>query len=137
MLVTGYCAEAYHDLASGRSELLLVHNPDYRETGSLHSLCLAADAFDDDFLLLESDLIYESRALRTALDAPTPDALLLSGFTQSADEVFVETDAAGNLVNMSKDRSVLGDNVTGELVGITKVSTTLLNVMLATSEPRS
>jgi len=58
------------------------------------------------FLLLESDLVYESRALRVLQDDPRPDLILVSGITNSGDEVWVQTEG-GNLRALSKDRSKL------------------------------
>jgi 2-aminoethylphosphonate-pyruvate transaminase len=54
---------------------------------------------------------------------------LLSGFTNSSDEVFVETNG-GCLVAMSKNRNSLGLRIAGELVGISRISQRLYRVML-------
>lgn len=58
------------------------------------------------FLLLESDLVYESRALRVLQDDPRPDLILVSGVTNSGDEVWVQTEG-GYLRALSKDRGRL------------------------------
>ena len=52
-----------------------------------------------------------------------------SGPTGAGDEVWVAT-RDGNLVAMSKERGVLGDEVAGELVGISKISAGLFALML-------
>jgi 2-aminoethylphosphonate-pyruvate transaminase len=93
------------------------------ESGSLYSLCLARNLIEEDFLLLESDLLYERRALLEVLEDSHESVILLSGPTGAGDEVWVETDAEWRLVGMSKNRSDLGDGVSGELVGITKIGT--------------
>ena len=72
---------------------------------------------DEAFLLLESDLFYEERALDAVLACPDADVLLTSGPTGATDEVWVEASADGRLVAMSKDDKDL-EHVTGELVGI-------------------
>jgi choline kinase len=134
VIVTGHCCEHYEELARRRAGVIeLVHNPRYAESSTMYSLACARDRVAADFLLLESDLIYERRALATLLEHPSPDAVLLSGFTQAGDEVFVET-RAGMLVNMSKDRSQLGSEVRGELVGISKISSALYERMLAIAD---
>ena len=69
--------------------------------------------------------MYEPRALDALLADPHEDVVLLSGPTGSGDEVWVETDAEGRLVAMSKQRAALGAGVAGELVGITRVSPAL------------
>ncbi|MDP7661443.1 MAG: phosphocholine cytidylyltransferase family protein [Gammaproteobacteria bacterium] len=121
IIVTGFCAGHYEQLAMRKDGLVTtVHNPRYAESGSFYSLYCARDLIDEGFLLLESDLIYESRALDVLIGHEYSDAVLLSGPTGAGDEVFVEA-PTGLLVNMSKDRSKLG-SVAGELVGISKIS---------------
>jgi len=80
-----------------------VHNPDFATTGSMHSLYLAREALPNDFLLLESDLLYEPRALRELLAAPRGDYVLVSGPTGLGDEVFTYAEG-GRLVALSKTR---------------------------------
>ena len=129
IIVTGYCATHYERLAAGRGGLVrTVHNPRYADSGSMYSLYCARDIIDEDFLLVESDLIYESRALKELLAEPAADAILLSGPTGAGDEVWVET-RDGNLVAMSKDRDALTGTVAGELVGISKISAELFALM--------
>ena len=133
LIVTGHCRESYDNLARESDGFVsTVHNPRFSESGSMYSLYCAKDEIEDDFLLLESDLIYEQNALRSALEFPRDNCLLLSDFTYSGDEVYVQQDE-GRLVAMSKDASQLGD-VAGELVGITRVSSALFSHMLAVSE---
>jgi 2-aminoethylphosphonate-pyruvate transaminase len=128
IIVTGYLAEHYQQLALRYGGLVrIVHNPDYANSGSMYSLYCAREAIDDDFLLLESDIIFETRALDVLISSEHADAVLLSGPTHAGDEVYVEA-PEGLLVNMSKDRSKLG-SVAGELVGITKISRGLFGLM--------
>lgn len=130
VIVTGHAREFYEGLDLGRSGLVrTVHNPRYAESGSMYSLFCARATVDSDFLLLESDLIYEQRALDVLLETPEHDAVLLSGATGAGDEVWVECEG-DRLRRMSKDRGALGPEVAGEFVGITKVSTALFEVML-------
>lgn len=129
ILVTGFAASHYEELAlAHQPRVRTVHNAEYARSGSMYSLYCARSVTNGPFLLLESDLIYEPRALRTLLDHPAGDAILLSGPTDAGDEVFVET-RAGKLVNMSKDRARLGPVIAGELVGISKISTDLFALM--------
>lgn len=129
VIVTGYAAEHYQQLARRFDGLVrTVHNPDYENSGSMYSLYCARDVIDDDFLLLESDLVYESRALDVLINHEMSDAVLLSGPTNAGDEVYVET-ADGMLVAMSKDPQHLGAPPAGELVGISRISRGLFAVM--------
>ncbi|MGI9344431.1 MAG: NTP transferase domain-containing protein [Gammaproteobacteria bacterium] len=128
VIVTGYCAAYYDRLADTYDGFVhTVHNDRFADSGSMYSLYCAREHLIGDFLLLESDLIYESRALDALLAHDSPDAILLSGPTAAGDEVWVET-RDGNLVAMSKDRSALGD-VAGELVGTSKISGELFATM--------
>ena len=111
-----------------RGLMRTVHNPAFAESGSMYSLYCARDTVNGPFLLLESDLIYEPRALRTLLDAPAADVILLSGPTDAGDELFVST-RQGNLMTMSKDRVALTREIAGELVGISKISPELFEIM--------
>jgi len=132
-VVTGHRSELYDALAKSSGDFVTtVHNPRYRESGSMYSLYLVRDLVDEDFLLLESDLIYEQRALTTAISFARDNCLLLSGMTHSGDEVFVELQA-GCLSHMSKNPAELAE-INGELVGITKISPDLFSQMLSTAE---
>ena len=128
VIVTGHLAGWYDDLANASGGYVTtVPNPRFSQTGSMVSLYCARALIDRDFLLLESDLIFEQRALSVVQACEHPDCVLLSTPTGSHDEVFVETDG-GRLVTMAKDRARLG-SVAGELIGITKVSMPLFSLM--------
>lgn len=132
-IVTGHLAAFYEALAADHPEVHLVHNPDYANSGSMASLYAARNAVAGDFLLLESDLIYEQRALTTLLAAATPDTLLVSGATGSGDEVYVEA-LKGHLTGLSKKREQLAGEVIGELVGITRLTPACLAAMCRHAE---
>lgn len=131
VIVTGHLADHYEALAARLAPLVTtVHNPEYAGSGSMYSLYCARSRVTGDFLLLESDLVYEPRALAVLQAWPAPDAILLSGPTGAGDEVYVETDAAGCLVNMSKRRRDLA-SVAGELTGLSRISASLFARMQA------
>ena len=120
VIVAGHLAQAYHDLAARCPDVEVVENPAYADTGSMASLDRALEVVDEDFILLESDLFYEERALDGLLGAGHRDVLLASGPTGAGDEVWVEA-PGGRLGRMSKKREEL-DRVVGELVGLVRVS---------------
>ena len=131
VVVTGHLAEFFELLPAKYGGIVrLVHNPLYAESGSMYSLYCARQHVDEDFLLLESDLIDERRALTSCLENRHENVVLLSGNTNSSDEIFVETNQEGHLVSMSKNRHALGATIAGEFVGISKVSQRLFGVML-------
>lgn len=130
VIVTGYRCEFYDSLAAEYGDRVrTVHNPSFASSGSMYSLYCARQLLTGSFLLLESDLIYERRALDVLLAHPSDDAILLAGRSDAGDEVYVAT-RENCLRAMSKDRSLLGDDITGELVGISKISAGLFDRML-------
>lgn len=123
-IVAGYRADEYRAFAHGSADLRLAVNDEFATTGSMASLAVGLDAFDSlpqTLLVLESDIVYEARALTAMLSGPS-DATLVSGWTDAGDEVFVS--APGGLLRaMSKRREDLS-SVDGEFVGITRLSPT-------------
>ena len=115
--------------SAGRCTLELVHNPGFATNGSMASLAYALEVLDpaEPFLLLESDLFYEARALDLLL-GDAPDVMLISGPTGAGDEVWVHA-PDGQLVALSKDATAL-PSVQGELVGICRISATLGQAMV-------
>ena len=121
-LVTGWRAEVYETyLAEKFPAVRRVHNPDFATTGSMHSLFLTRGRVTGDFLLLESDLLYEPRALSGLLAAPRGDYVLLSGTTGQGDEVFAYADGAGRLRTLTKQRRE-AEPVAGEFTGIGRIT---------------
>lgn len=119
---TGYHSEWYEKLSSENSHIECVKNERYADSGSMCTLyCLKEVVGDEDFLILESDLLYDKSGLTSLLNSLEQNLILSSGATQSNDEVFIECDASHNLRNMSKKRDEL-KSIYSELVGISKVS---------------
>ena len=119
-IVAGYCADQYRRFAEGQPGIDVLINDGFATTGSMASLAMALDHVPRDMLVLESDLIYEPRALTPMLHSPAPDATLLSGPTGAGDEVWVCA-PDGRVQAMSKTAASLAA-VTGEFVGITRLS---------------
>jgi len=127
-IVTGYGAAAYSAFAAGADNIRLVHNAWFADTGSMASLATALEATPGvDLLVLESDIVYESRAL-AALSACDGNATLISGPTDAGDEVWVSS-PGGRLQSMSKRRTALA-SVEGEFVGISRLSAAAATAML-------
>lgn len=118
---TGYHSQFYEALAQKDSRIVCVKSEVYKDTSSFYTLINMRDHIKEDFLLLESDLIYEPRALEVLLADSHRDVILASGKTNSGDEVYLETNGDSNLVGLSKDRTRL-KSVFGELVGISRIS---------------
>ena len=129
---TGYLAGHFDSLRE-KYPIQTFRNSDYAATGSMYTLHLLRSMISEPFLLLESDLLYEDRAINYLLKDPLDNIILASGPTQSGDEVFIQATGQNVLQQMSKDRRLL-KHISGELVGITKLSVAVLNAMCAFAE---
>jgi 2-aminoethylphosphonate-pyruvate transaminase len=133
IIVTGHLAAHYERLAQQLGGwVTTIHNAEFAASGSLVSLACVGDV-GEPYLLVESDLLYERRAPRVLLESEQPDLLLASGSTQSGDEVYVGT-VDGRLVDLTKRRSDLRGTPAGELVGLTRISSSLHTEILAQAE---
>ncbi len=119
IIVAGYRAELYHAFAQDH-QVEVVDNNDFATSSTLSSLAIALGRTHEDFMLLESDLLYEERALSLLIEHPHPTAVLVSQFTGAGDEVWVEA-RNGELLHMAK-RELRPPEACGEFVGISKVA---------------
>lgn len=121
-IITGYNSAYYESFAAEKDFITLIFNPHYSEFGSLYSLYCAKNWVKGDFLVLESDIVYEQKAIEKIIHDGEPNSILLSGKTHSGDEVYVQT-RDQKLIRMSKDKNHLeSDEIFGEFVGINKLS---------------
>jgi 2-aminoethylphosphonate-pyruvate transaminase len=131
-IVSGHLAEYYDELKNDYPEIRTVRNERYADSGSMYSLWCARDLPAVPFLLLESDLIYERRALTSLQRVDLDNAILLSGKTDSGDEVYVETQ--GELVRRMSKKTAELQSIAGELTGISKISGELFQGMQGYAE---
>jgi len=130
---TGHCRKYYENLAVKYPVIETVYNPDFANTGSMSTLAVCAKKITGDFLLLESDLIYDSIGLFMLINDTHSNVVLASGETKSGDEVYISTIGNNILKMVSKNKTEL-PRVYGELVGITKLTVKYLNAMLEYAE---
>lgn len=90
VIVTGYESEYYEEYFKDSKNVKLVKSDRYIWTGTMHSLALAKDLIDDDFLLIENDLIFEARAIKELVESKNRDCILFTNESGSGDEAFVE-----------------------------------------------
>ena len=125
LIVTGFLHDRFHEEIgdSFRDSLTIeyAHNPRYSETGSMYSLSQTKDLIDEDIILLESDLLYEQRAIEILLAHDFRDTMLVAPLSGSGDEVYITVDDEMYLTNLGKDIPEK-DQAIGELVGITRLS---------------
>ena len=126
---TGHCSDRYEELARRYPCIRLVKNEKYADTGSMGTLACCAPFVKDDFLLLESDLLYDGIGLFVLINDEHRNVILASGRTDSGDEVYLES-KNGYLNAHSKDKSKL-KNISGELTGLNKLSKETLDRMVS------
>ena len=130
---TGYKKEAYEALKDSYPQIECVFSPRYAETNSMYTLYNCREAIgDDDFILLESDLVFEQKAITSLLECHYSDAMLITPVTKFQDQYYVEMDAQCVLTNCSTDKTKIKPN--GELVGIHKLSNGFYKKMCAEYE---
>lgn len=117
-IVTGHLADQYEDIFGTMPGVELVHNPDFATTGSLRSMMTGLEDLSGPFVLLESDLIYETAALAPVLDGPS--TILVSGVTGSGDEVYIWTRDEIIFDTMSKKIDAQPRAHFGELTGLSR-----------------
>lgn len=127
---TGHCSEYYDELAKKYHVVKTVRNDNYANTSSMGTLEVCVPYIKGDFILLESDLIYDAVGLKVLQNDYRPNVILASGKSNSHDEVYLAADTNGVLSEVSKNKEII-PNPAGELVGITKISKSCLDKMMA------
>jgi 2-aminoethylphosphonate-pyruvate transaminase len=118
---SGFRSEFYEKISQQDDTISCFKNPMYQDSGSFYTFYNMRELLNGDILLLESDILYEERAISALVKHVKNDVILASGRTYSSDEVFIETDRENYLKILSKDISKLS-KVDGELVGISRIS---------------
>lgn len=138
---TGYHKEWYESLAQRESGIECIFSPRFAETNSMYTLWNCREAIgNDDFLLLESDLVFEKKAISSLLACSAPDIMLISPVTKFQDQYYVESDDNNILTRCSVHKEEL--HAKGELVGIHKLSNKFYKKMcddyavIADSQPK-
>lgn len=118
---TGYHKEAYEALCDKYQQVHCCFSPRYSETNCLYTLWNCREMIgDEDFLMLDSDLVYEPKAITSLLECKYHSAILTTPVKKFQDSYFVEQDKHHRFVKWSKNYDKL--NACGELIGIHKLS---------------
>lgn len=95
ILVTGYRSEELVNHVNKKYSSLnfqFIHNPKYRETNNIYSLALAFQEiiFDEDVILIESDLIYKEGVIEAAINSKYDNVALVSPYVIGLDGTVVQ-----------------------------------------------
>ena len=125
---TGYHKEKFETLADQYPQIECVFSPRYAETNSMYTLYNCREAIgDDDFLLLESDLVFEHKAISSLMEHTESTIMLITPVTKFQDQYYVAYDETYQLTMCSTDKTQL--DAKGELVGIHKFSNSFYKSM--------
>lgn len=125
---TGYHKEHYETLAQRVAGIECVFSPRFAETNSMYTLWNCREVIgDEDFLLLESDLVFEQKAISSLIECEAETAMLITPVTKFQDQYYVESDDNDILIRCSVNMKEL--NAKGELVGIHKLSSKFYKLM--------
>jgi choline kinase len=118
---TGYKKELYEDLAREYPQIECVYSPVYATTNSMYTFWNCRQAIgEEDFLVLESDLVFEKKAIDELLADHHSNCMLCADVSKFQDSYFLEYNQNLELVNCSVNENDL--KVCGEMVGIHKLS---------------
>lgn len=125
---TGYLKEKYEALKILYPQIECVFSPCYAETNSMYTLWNCRDVIgNDDFILLESDLLFEKKAITSLIECQEPDIMLITPVTKFQDQYYVEFGEGNRLTRCSIKHTDL--DAKGELVGIHKLSNKFYRLM--------
>lgn len=125
VIVAGFKAELFMDIP----DVTVVCNEAYADTSSMASLALAAPYISSDFLLIESDVLFEKKFLERLIDSTGKNSFSIIQESGTGDEAFVALED-GYVRRISKDIHQL-THIDGEMVGLSKISLQTYKQMLA------
>ncbi len=130
IIVTGYLADKLKNFISLKfpeQNISYVHNPVYDSTNNIYSLWLARDlVVHSDLLLMDSDIIIDTRILDIVINAEYSDCLALRATGHIGDEEMkVTTDSEMRVKEIAK--TIPTETAAGESIGIEKFSPSFLH----------
>ncbi len=128
-LIRDAVKESYRGLA-----IRYVVNDQYHR-GSLYSLWLARVSFDDDLLIMDSDVLCPASFVRRLVTSPHPNALLIDETVRQDSEERMAIIRGGRVVALTKQRPAEPPDLTGEGVGFIKITRPDAWRMVAAMEP--
>lgn len=124
VIVTGYLNTMIEDFVKktygDKISVTFIHNDVYDSTNNIYSLWLARpEAENEDFLLLDSDLLYDPQIIGKVLECDAPNVLTLIKHELGEEEMKVVTAADGSIREISKTCNPA--DAAGESLGIEKI----------------
>ena len=126
---TGWQKESYEALMDKYPQIECIYSPRYAETNSMYTLYNCREAIGcDDFILLESDIIFEKKAITSLVESSFDSAMLITPVFKFQDQYYVQMNDKFELINCSTDKAKIQPS--GELVGAHKISNRFYKIMI-------
>jgi choline kinase len=123
VIVTGYLREMIEDFvtqAYPEPNVTFIHNKDYASTNNIYSLWLLKEVVkNDSILLLDSDILFDSRVITRLLESDYAACLALNSHKLGEEEIKVIVASDKKVVEISKTCAI--EDALGESVGIEKM----------------
>lgn len=120
IIAAGYKAEYYKKLTKEYSNLKIIENKKYKTTGNMYSLYLLRKHLQEDFILLEGDLIFEENIISLLLNSKDKNVTMIDTSISDKEDSLYVTTKKNELLNISKGKYSL-EKISGELIGISKL----------------
>lgn len=120
IIAAGYKAEYYKKLTKEYSNLKIIENKKYKTTGNMYSLYLLRKHLQEDFILLEGDLIFEENIISLLLNSKDNNVTMIDTSISDKEDSLYVTTKKNELLNISKGKYSL-EKISGELIGISKL----------------
>jgi choline kinase len=110
-----------------------IYNPKYNEWGNIYSMYVAKDVFSEDFILINSDVIFKKEILRELLNSSHQNAMLIDDYkTLGEEEMKVYVDSQERIKKIHKKLDPKKSQ--GEYIGILKISASIKNQLILALE---
>lgn len=123
VVVTGYRHTQIEDFLNAHyaeQNIVFIYNEVFEKTNNIYSLWLARPEVDGkDFLLLDSDILFDPKIITRLLNADDENVLALNNHPLGEEEIKVIVDEQGKVKEISKVCSI--PDAIGESVGIERM----------------
>lgn len=111
-----------------------IYNTKYKEWGNIYSMYKACDIFSEDFILINSDVIFKKEILENLLKTPYKNALVVDDYKKLGDEEMKVYLTSGSGVITKIHKKLDPRKSDGEYIGILKISSSIRDQLISALE---
>jgi choline kinase len=112
-IVTGHCSKLIENVASS---CRIIKNQRYANTNNIYSLWLMKDIVKEEFILLNSDVLFHEKILNKIINSDFENAIIVDDYKDLGEEEMKVILNNEKMVEISKD--INPKKATGEYIGI-------------------